>query len=156
MRIKGKLIGAPESRLCVFERGEEKYVFTINAVLDYTEFDKLCPTPSPPKVTKPGGVALANPESPIFLEKLTKYSIVKTSWLILKALEQTEGLEWDDVNMEDPDTWDKYKDELMGSGLTEGEVAHLINQIYLVNSLDESKMNEARDRFIRGKKEEKM
>jgi len=148
MRIKGKLIGAPEPKLCVIERGEEQFVFTISAVLDYSEFDRLCPTPKPPKAMKPGGKVTENPNSPKYLEALTKYAEKKTSWLLIQAINGTEGLEWEKVDLTDPDTWDSYMDELKESGLTEGEIAYLINQVYVVNSLDESKMTEARERFM--------
>jgi hypothetical protein len=149
MRIKGKLIGAPKPRLCVIERGDEQFVFTINAVLDYSAFDKLCPTPKPPKVMKPGGSVSEDPMNGSYLKKLQDYSEQKTHWLIINALKETEGLIWDKVDEDDPDTWKFYLDELKEGGLTEGEVAHLINQAYLCNSLDESKMDEARERFIR-------
>lgn len=149
MRIKGKLIGAPKPRLCVIERGDETYVFTINAVLDYSKFDELCPTPKPPRVMKPGGGVSEDPMNGDYLKKLQTYSEQKTHWLLISALAETEGLEWDKVKLGEPDTWSLYMDELKESGLTEGELAHLINQVYVTNSLDESKMDEALERFIR-------
>jgi len=148
MRIKGKLIGAPKPRPCVIERENEQFVFTISAVLDYKEFDELCPTPKPPKALKPGGKVTVNTDSPRYLEALTKYSEKKTSWLLIQAISDTDGLEWERVDLQDPETWSLYMEELKGSGLTEGEIAYLINQVYEVNSLDESKMTEARERFI--------
>ena len=149
MRIKGKLIGAPKPRLCIIERGDEQYVFTINAVLDYSKFDELCPTPKPPKVMKPGGEVSEDPMNGTYLQKLQEYSENKTHWLLITALGETDGLTWEKVDLEDPSTWKEYLSELKEGGLTEGEVAYLINQVYQTNSLDETKMDEALERFTR-------
>ena len=136
MRIKGKLIGAPKPRLCIIEREGEQFVFTINAVLDYSKFDELCPTPKPPKVMTPGGGVSEDTTSGVYLQQLQDYSENKTHWLLINALRETDGLEWEKVDEEDPSTWKEYLVELKESGLTEGEVAYLINQVYQTNSLD--------------------
>jgi len=149
MRIKGKRIGAPKPRPCVIERDGEDFVFIVNAVLDYKEFEKLCPIPSPPKVMKPGGGVSEDSNNPKYAEALTKYGEKKTNWLMINAIKDTEGLEWEKVILDDPTTWEHFREELSEGGLTEGELAFLINDVYLVNSLDESKMSEARERFMR-------
>jgi len=156
MKIKGKTIGAPKPRLCVIERDDEQFVFTLQAVLDYTDFDAVCPKPEPPKVLRPGGDVTENITSPVYLKTLEEYGTQKTYWLIIKSLEATEGLEWEKVNLSDPDTWELYKDELTDCGLTEGEIVYLINQIYNVNSLDEERMKEALDRFTHSQSEEQV
>lgn len=156
MKIKGKTIGAPKPRLCVIERDDEQFVFTLQAVLDYTDFDAVCPKPEPPKVLRPGGDVTENITSPVYLKTLEEYGTQKTYWLIIKSLEATEGLEWEKVNLGDPDTWELYKDELTDCGLTEGEIVYLINQIYNVNSLDEERMKEALDRFTHSQSEEQV
>lgn len=154
MRIKGKRIGAPKPRPCVIERDGEDFVFIVNAVLDYKEFEKLCPIPSPPKVMKPGGKVSEDPDSPLYNEALTKYGKKKTNWLMIQSIKDTEGLTWEKVVYDDPETWEYFREELSESGFTEGELAYLINDVYLINSLDESKMSEARERFIRSQEAE--
>ena len=149
MKILGKVPGAPIPRKVVVERGEEKFVFTCQAVLNYDEFDKLVPVPKPQTFRKPGGVATTeSPNDPAFVKRLEEYAMKKTNYLVLKSLEATDGLEWESVNMVDPTTWDNYKDELNNAGFTDGEIGFIINQVANVHTVDEARMKEAIERFI--------
>lgn len=149
MKLKGKVPGAPKPRYCVIEREDDQFVFRIDAVLDYTDFDKFCPEPTPPQILKPGGKVFGAPNDPSHLKALEAHGQYKTHWTILKALANTEELEWDEVKLDDPDTWHLYVDEFRSAGLTEGEIAYLVTQIYENLGIDEKKMTEARDRFLR-------
>ena len=150
MKLKGRTPGLPAPTPVVFERGDDQFVFMVQAVLDYTEFDKLCKEPKP-KISMKTGKAVDTQDHK---DALLKYAQHQTHWTILKALEATEGLEWETVDMDNPETWANYKDELIDAGLTNGEVAHLFEQVADANSVDEKKMQEARDRFFRSQEAE--
>ena len=68
--------------------------------------------------------------------------------MILKSLEATEGLEWETVKMDDPETWLNYEKELKDSGLSPIEVGRIVGICMSANGLDERKMEAARDAFL--------
>jgi hypothetical protein len=148
MKIKGRQIGKPKPTYCVFERDGTEFIFTIEAILDFESFNKICPYPEPPKVTKPGGKVIEDTNDAQYLHLIEQYGNNKTDWMILESIRNTEGLEWDVVNYDDPDTWNKYRLELEQSGLTDSEIVHLIKTIMECNFISENRMLEARDRFI--------
>lgn len=142
MKLHGKVIGEPKPIPVIFTRGEEDFVFMVKAVFDMEEFETLCPEPKPTVSLREGPIL---DES--YKKRVESHYDRKTNWVILQALTATKGLEWDTVDMEKPDTWENYQKELRMAGLTNGELVHLITQINKVNSVDEKKMEEARDRF---------
>ena len=142
MKLHGEVIGEPEHIAVIFTRGEKDFVFMVRAVFDMEEFEKLCPEPTPMQSLKHGPVI-----DDAYKKRVTDHYDRRTSWVILQALSATDGLTWDEVDMEKPDTWELYQKELRESGLTNGELAHLITRVNDVNSVDEKKMEEARDRF---------
>ena len=125
-------------------------IFQAEAVLNNDDFDKLCPLPSPPMITFPGKEPTQDVTDKDYIEKVSKYSTNKFCWMILKSLEATEGLTWDTVEMNNPDTWDNYEEELRKGGFTESEIIHIINGVIQANGLSDDKIDEARKSFLAG------
>lgn len=145
MKLNGQGIGAPDPLMVVFERGENKFVFHVQAVFDFGPFNELCPKPNPGKSLRKG---IVKDES--YRKRLENWNIKRGNWGIIKALEATEGLEWEVVDLDKPDTWEKFEDELLDAGLTRGEIAYLLDTVTRANTVSDAAMEDARDRFIAG------
>ena len=143
MKINGQTLGEPEPRVIVFTRKGQDFVFKVKPVYDFTEFDKICPEPVQRTSLVHGPIV-----DDKYKKRVSDYYARKTEWAILQALSATDGLEWDTIVPDDPETWKNYEKELSDAGLTSGEMVYLIEQINAVNSVDEKVMEAARDRFI--------
>lgn len=151
MKINGKKIEGANIEIVVLPRGNgDDLVFKAAAVLDSSDFDKLCPRPITPSIMKKGGVTVQNVEDPVFKQSLLNYGKLRMSWMILQSLRATEGLEWEIVDYSDPGTWNLYEKELRDAGLVEMEITRLITAVMTANALNDEKINEARDRFLAG------
>jgi hypothetical protein len=71
MKINGEEIKGPNTELIVIPRSNgNPIVFKAQAILDFDDFDKLCPRPKPPQTIKRGEGVVSNPEDPIFKRNL--------------------------------------------------------------------------------------
>jgi hypothetical protein len=148
MKIKGKKISSIHRETVVFPREEGDLVFVVSAVIDSTEFEKLCPEPEPPMIMKPGGEQIPDLKDTKYTDALIRRSKLQTSWLLLKSLEATDGLEFEMIDKTNPDTWEKIEDELKDAGLSNIERMQLLQAIMRVNSLDSRYLEEAKKRFF--------
>jgi hypothetical protein len=124
------------------------YVFIARAVLDYTEFEALCPEPKVPFIGKPGKGTVPNPDAPKYREAVEAYGLKRTNWMFVKSLEATEGLEWETIDMDDPETWGNLQKELEDSGFSIVEVLAITRAIIAVNGLDDEKIKAATESFL--------
>ena len=152
MKINGKKLDGPSVDYIVFPRMDGDIVFTISCVLDYDQFNELCPIPEPPKIQYRGSTdSVPNFKDPKFIESIEEFSQKRTHWMVLKSLEASSDLEWDTVNMMDSSTWGNYIDELTEGGFTDAQVAKIINSVSSLNGLNERMMEDAKKRFLAGK-----
>ena len=154
MKIKGKTIEGPNVELIVIPRSGGDIPFECRAVLDFDDFDKMCPDPEPTMKLLPGGVQVPNMEDPKYIAAIEAKGEKRIAWMVVKSLEATEGLEWDTIKMDDPETWGNYRQELQDAGLTFMEITRIITTVMAANSLDETKLEEARKRFLAAREEE--
>lgn len=151
MKLKGKKLTAPNEELIFLPRGDdEPIILKARAVLDMEDFDRLCPRPKPPTIVLRGGVKSFDENDPRFQERLTEYGEKRTAFMILKSLEATDDLEWESCNMENPDTWLNYEDELKSSGFSAVEIQRIIMGVLNANSLNDERIAEARKHFLAG------
>lgn len=161
MRYKGKTLRGPKTETLVIPRESEwtevegvkvekfnDIVFQAQAVIDFDDFMAICPEPKPPQVLKPGGVTSTNPEDPEFKKQHHAWLEKRRDWMILKSLEPSKDVEWDQVKMDNPDTYSLYEVELAMAGFNKREAAMIVGLALKVNSVDEDKMEEARQRFF--------
>ena len=148
MKLKGQNVETPYIDYVVFPRQDEDIIFTIQAVLNYDEFDAICPRPKPPVIVSRKKGKIQDVEAAPFLDALNEWVTRKANWTYLKSLQATEELEWDSIDMADPDTWENIEDELTEACFTAAERLRLIQSINVVNGLDETKIEEARERFL--------
>jgi hypothetical protein len=150
MKIHGVKVHQPNVEIVVIPRGEEVIVFRCQAVLSMDEFTKLCPPPQPREILKPGGKRVFDVEDEGYKLELKQYGERRFAYLCLKSLEATEGLEWETVRLGDPDTWLNHERELGDSGFTYNEIQRIQEGVLSANCLNETKLEEARKRFLAG------
>lgn len=147
MKLNGR---KPSQKVSYFSipRPEGDFVFTIKSIKDYKDFDKLCPAPKPPKGLKPGGVSVELVNDPVYLGEIKQHNDKQIAWTILESIKDTPDVTWEQVNLNDSNTWLLYEQELLDSGFTRGEVQRLVSEIMDVNVLSEQAIEEARQRFL--------
>lgn len=148
MRIQGQEIKGPNEELIVIPRGDGQIVLKARAVLDYKDFDRLCPEPKAPWILKPGGIKEQNFKDVKYLAAIRQRITKQTYFMFIKSLEATPGLTWDTIDLKAPDTWLNFEKELEDSGFSSIERSIIQRSIMIANNLDEQKIEEARQRFI--------
>lgn len=148
MKIKGKKLESTNEVTIVLPRfNGEDIIFKASVVLDYSDLDKIVKKPKPPKILRKG-----KQEDDVldkdYLGKLTKSYGHRLDYMILMSLAATDGLEWETVDMEKPETWGNWEDELKNAGIPNSEILYIFNKVQEVNSLNQEKLDEARDRFL--------
>ena len=155
MKIGGKLVSGPKRDFIIFDRtdenGEPYYIqFKAEAVLNYDEFDKLCPEPAPPSKMIRGGEIVQNIEDSSYKESIRQRGEQWWSWLVIKSLSPS-NIEWDTVEYANSATWQNYKSDLSKAGFSRIEINRIENLVLEINSIDEKKLHEARERFLRSR-----
>jgi len=153
MKINGKIIEGPKPEVIVIPKGGEEFVFQALPVLSYEDFEKLCPTPLPPKILRPGGEESQDVNDKDFLASLDDWSKKKVAWMFLISLQATEGLEWETIDMSDPATWNNYNTEL-GKSFTDSEINLIFTLVTSACGLNQDKIDEATKRFLAGREQE--
>jgi hypothetical protein len=149
MKIGGVEIKGPAEEVLVLPRLEgENIVIRARAVLDMDEFEAQQPAPAPPGIrTKDGWKQ--NPEDKTYKQQMDQHGEARFAYMVLKSLEPSE-IEWEQVDIDDPSTWLKWQDELKGAGISSTEINRIIVCVMQANALDEAKLKEAREVFLRG------
>ena len=150
MKLNGKILEGPNEVVIIIPRGnDDDIILTAGAVLSYDDFDAIVKEPVPPTIMHKGETVsrplLTDPE---YLKKQNEYHTLRLSWLMLKSLSATKGLEWDTIDLSDPSTWNDYEKELRSAGFSSIEVGRIIKGCMEANSLDQTKIDEARNRFL--------
>lgn len=151
MRIGGKEISGPNEEVLILPRLDGDVVIKAQAVADMSDFEKLVPEPKAPgKLTKDGWIPQTDDET--YQDRLTRYNEQRFAYMAIISL-QPSKIEWETVDLDNPKTWIKWSDELSEAGLSTIEVNRIVVCIMQANSLDESKLKEARELFLRGLEE---
>ncbi len=156
MKLTGHTFDEPAIEYCILPKGEVTVVFKCGPVLDYEEFDKLCPVPSAPTLIKKGGIRELDIQDTTYLDQISKRGDLRVQYIVLKSLEYTEGLDWETVDMEEPSTWGNFHDELKKAYFTETDINRIQNACFAANSLSELKVEQARANFFAGLEEAKV
>lgn len=149
MKLQGKKPEKANYTIVVLPRTEgEDLVFKLGAVLEDKEFDELVPIPEAPTIVRPGGVKEKDHTDKKFMESFRKRWALKETWFFIHSLSATENLEFEQVDLKNPDTWEKVYDELKEFFITGPEIAILKSAAFDANSLNDSKIEEARKSFL--------
>lgn len=150
MKLNGQVLDGPKIEVVVFPRQSGDLVFKAQAVLDYSEFEKICPRPEPKNVMRPGGKQETLVDHPEYVAAVEAWAPKQTSWMILKSLEATPGLVWDTVDMGDPLTWDNYEKELKNAGFSTFEIHRILDAVITACGMNQEKIDDATKRFLAG------
>lgn len=150
MRMNGVKLECPNEAILVLPRPDGNLVFRAKAVMDYDEFDKICPEPKVPTRIVKGGKKEVNLTDPDYVKAVIEVNENRMAWIVLKSLSATEGLEWETVNMLVPNTWKNYSQELKDSGFSIIEINKIVGLALEANALDEGKLESARQSFLAG------
>jgi len=149
VKIKGFQPG-PNIETIVLPRGDgSQIIFKARAVLDYSGFEKLCPSPQMPRSQRAGGDWFDNPDDDDYKKKSDDRSSLEIDWMIIESLKATDGIQWEQVDYEKPSSWKLWRDELKAAGFSKVEVGRIFNGVWAANSLDERLVKQARDSFFR-------
>lgn len=154
MKINGEEFNCPNVEVIPFIRNGKEFFLKARAVLDYSDFEKLCPSPTPPEVIRPGGEKFLDINDKEYLKKVNDHSTLKYNWMCLKSLEATEGIEWNLVDMSKPETWNKFEEELKSAFFTDTEIFRIVSAISQAQGLNDIKIQEALKRFLAGQGKE--
>lgn len=148
MKIGGVEAGPAEAVLVLPRDTSEDIIITCKAVLDMKQFESMCPEPKAKPILVAGGFK-ANNKDPGYLEQCSEHARLRFSFIALKSLEPSE-IEWEKVDMNQPPTWHLWEQELRDAGLSAIEVNRVVVCVMGANSLDEEKLEKARESFLRG------
>jgi hypothetical protein len=138
----------PTKEFIVIPRGDKGIVFWAQGLPDLDDFHRQVPEPKAPVAQTPTGV-VANTKDPGYLATVAEYSKRRIGYLVVHSLKPSD-IEWDTVKMDEPGTWANWEQDLKNSGLTQVECNLVFNLVWGANSLDEAKLKQARETFLRG------
>lgn len=149
MKIGGNEIvnSVPEDWLVLPRPGGQDIVLHARGVPDMEEFDRLLPKPVAP-VMLVRGQKVDDVENVDYVSAVKSYGEKRFAYIVLKTLEPSE-IEWDTVELGNPDTWTNWGDDLKRAGLNDIECNRIIQLVLNANALNEARMREAREAFLR-------
>src|ERR1044072_4885912 len=100
MKINGEKVEGCNVEYIVLPRPDKNIVFIAKAILDMSEFDRLCPKPKPPTARYPDGSRREDVTDKRYVNLLNDWGSRYTAYLILKSLEATENLEWETCSLD--------------------------------------------------------
>ena len=152
IKIAGQEIdsGLPEDFIVLRPDTNNEIVVHARAFRDFDEFHAVCPIPEPPGRQERGRGWVPNLEDKTFKQRMEQHNLQRVGWMAIQSLYE---FEWSTVEAEHPKTWSKWETEMKDSGFTQIECNLILALILDVNGLNEAKMKEARESFLRGQEE---
>lgn len=148
MKLNGKTPGVFEE-LVILPRPDGDLYFVAKAVMDMSEFAKMCPPPKPPFRVMADKTEVSNPKDPTYQKDRARWMRLRTSYMFIESLsEGTPWMEWERVDRGDSSTWHLVEEELLGSGLSDNEIARLMYAMAKANGLSEQAVESARESFL--------
>jgi hypothetical protein len=151
MKLFGQTITEPNVVEITIPRKnvENTIVFKAKSIIDFDEFDELCPEPEAPvRFVRGQATPQKATDDPSYIKAQEERSSKRMSYMIVKSLEATEGLEWETVDMKKPETWANYATELKQAHFNAIEINRIISGVMKANCLDEDSIKEAEERFL--------
>ena len=150
MKMNGQEFpGRNKVTLVLPREGYEDIVIVAESIKDMSAFEKLVDAPKPPAQQGKGGVISYNHSDTKYLAAMAQYGVKRVAWMILTSLEGN-GIEWETVDIKDPSTWLNYAAEFKEAGFSDHEVNLVGNAVIDANSLNEAKLEAAREAFLKG------
>ena len=135
MKLSGIKVEAKYIKEITFYREETEFVFKLEAVGDYRDFETNHPPPEPPVKITSGDITYKDEKDPDYLELLEEWEGWRVHWLFIHTI---KDIEWDTVTS-DPSTFENWINDLEKAGFSVFEVQKLQTEISIVNGLMEPK-----------------
>lgn len=148
LRIGSMIVDGPAEEVLVLPRLQGDIVIRTRAVTDMKPFEAMCPEPNPPKKLVKGGFQI-DKDNLGYLDAVAKHGDLRFAYICVKSLEPSD-IEWAGVSLEQPSTWKEWSQELSDAGMSSVEVNRILLAVMAANSLDETKLKQARDSFVLG------
>ncbi|MHC4121406.1 MAG: hypothetical protein ACYSWO_28370 [Planctomycetota bacterium] len=149
MKIGGVEVKGPSEEVLVLPRPTgQDIVIRAQAVMDMTPFDSMCPEPKAKPVLVAGGFK-PNEKDPNYLAAIQKHGEMRFAYIALKSLEPSK-IEWERADLGNPASWLEWEKELGEAGFSRIEINRIIMCIMSANSLDDEKLEKARESFLLG------
>ncbi len=149
MKIGGVTVTSCEEVLVLPRTEGENIPFRAQAVDINDEFNGRVPEPVPPMLLGKGGQQTPDLADQDYQKAVSHRNELRFAFMMIRSLEPS-AIEWETVDINQPNTWLKWSDELMEAGLSEVEIKRVIDCVMSANSLDEEKIKAAREAFLRG------
>lgn len=118
------------------------------AVSSMDEFETLCPPPKAPGIrTKEGFKPDTDDET--YRSLVSTRDEQRMHYLVIRSLEVSE-IEWETVKADNPSTWKEWTNELKAAGVSDIECGRIVTCVLSANSLNEEKLQAAREVFLHG------
>jgi hypothetical protein len=147
-------------------RADGNLYFVVQAMEDPSEFDRLCPTPNPPTIEKPGQ-APQPVENASFRQALAKNATYYFDFMVIKSVRRVghietsevdgeepkqtriyEDIEWETVNIDDITTYHNYRQDLEDFGLITAEINRITEAVMVANGLSLAGIDKAKEDFL--------
>lgn len=148
MKLKDVQLDRPNEEILVLPRNGQDIVIKARAILDFSDFDTLCPVPKPPRIQHRGGRWVDNPTDEKFIKAHEDWAKARLWWMIIQSLKATEGLEWETIQANDSETWTNVEQELTDANFTEAERNLIVDLVLRANNLKSDHLEEAKTRFF--------
>jgi hypothetical protein len=149
MRIGGVEVNSLPRETLVLPRGDQDIVFEATALASWDEFNAMCPEPKPPGIRTRDGF-VRDKDDPTYQQLYEHYKAQQFAYMVIKSLEPSE-IEWDNVTLSNPSTWQQWQDEMKAAKFTQIEINRVIQLVMDANCLNEDRLKKARDLFVRGR-----
>ena len=147
MKFAGREFKKANIRKLTITREGEKLVLTFQPS-DMERFELLYPEPKPRKMRKRNSTEwIENRNDPKFKEELAKRNSARLDYMAISSLEASQ-IEWDSVNIDDPETWSKWRDDFKESGFTNVEINRVFMTAMQANSIGDEDITEAEEDFL--------
>ncbi len=149
MKINGKTLNEHRIVKVYLPVTDGAVEFRFRPLKSTENFETVMKRPEPPRMKVPGGGEFANVEARGFKNAVKDWAEKKLDWEFLKCISPTEGLEWTLVDMERPETWKKWRDDLE-TIFSSSEVDRIFAGFLEVQYITEDVMEKARATFLIG------
>lgn len=149
MKIGGREITSVSEEVLVLPRLDDDIVIRAQGVKSMDIFDKLCPEPKAPGIRTKDGFRPDEKDTG-YLTLMDNHAEMRLAFIVITSLEISD-IEWNTVVKDDPGTWKSWRKDFEEAGLSAIEIGRVVTCVLRANSLDEEKLEAAREAFLLGR-----